>query len=185
MTFILLVLKEWKVSLIVLLSTLLLISIICISQLQNAKDKVKSEFANYITTVEKQNLININKQKQKEVDVLNKQQKIEVLHAKEIKKLQADVVSANDELNSLSKQLTKAKQHINTAPIDQVRSYSSTATELLETCSSRVIYYATKADEHRANETRAIDTYNSLIDTYNTHNTYNQDNKKELPVESP
>ena len=62
MTFILLVLKEWKVSLIVLLSTLLLISIICISQIQNAKDKVKNEFDNYITTVEKQNLININKQ---------------------------------------------------------------------------------------------------------------------------
>ena len=64
MTFILLVLKEWKVSLIVLLSTLLLISIICISQLQNAKDKVKNEFDNYITTVEKQNLININKKKE-------------------------------------------------------------------------------------------------------------------------
>lgn len=185
MTFILLVLKEWKVSLIVLLSTLLLISIIRISQLQNAKDKVKNEFANYITTVEKQNLININKQKQKEVEVLTKQQKIEVSHAKEIKKLQADVVSANDELNSLSKQLTKAKQHINTAPIDQVRSYSSTTTELLETCSSRVIYYASKADEHAANEKYTIDTYNSLIDTYNTYNTYNQDNKKELPVESP
>ena len=60
MTFILLVLKEWKVSLIVLLSTLLLISIICISQLQNAKDKVKNEFDNYVTTVEKQNLIDIN-----------------------------------------------------------------------------------------------------------------------------
>ena len=73
MTFILLVLKEWKVSLIVLLSTLLLISIICISQIQNAKDKVKNEFDNYITTVEKQNLININKQKQKELEILEKQ----------------------------------------------------------------------------------------------------------------
>ena len=72
MTFILLVLKEWKVSLIVLLSTLLLISIICISQLQNAKDKVKNEFVNYITTVEKQNLININKQMQKEIEILTK-----------------------------------------------------------------------------------------------------------------
>ena len=60
MTFILLVLKEWKVSLIVLLSSLLLISVICILQLQNAKDKVKNEFDNYVTTVEKQNLIDTN-----------------------------------------------------------------------------------------------------------------------------
>ena len=78
MTFILLALKEWKVSLIVLLSTLLLISIICISQIQNAKDKVKNEFVNYITTVEKQNLINQNKQKQKELEILEKQKQIEV-----------------------------------------------------------------------------------------------------------
>lgn len=164
MTFILLVLKEWKVSLIVLLSTLLLISIICISQLQNAKDKVKNEFDNYITTIEKQNLININKQKQKEVEVLTKQQKIEVLHAKEIKKLQADVVSANDELNSLSKQLTNNASKLSKLTEEQNRAYTTTLSELFEDSTTKYLDMARIADDHRLAEQRCVGLYNALID---------------------
>ena len=106
MPFLLLILKEWKVSLIVLLSTLLLISIICISQIQNAKDKVKNEFANYITTVEKQNLINQNKQKQKELEILEKQKQIEVNYNEQTKALSNDVIIARNSANSLSNQMS-------------------------------------------------------------------------------
>ena len=171
MTFILLVLKEWKVSLIVLLSTLLLISIICISQLQNAKDKVKNEFDNYITTVEKQNLININKQKERELEIANKQRETEVKYVKQIKELQTDVANTNASNRSLQQQLTKAKSRISEAPVGEVRAYASTTTELLETCSARLEYYGTKAQEHREAEVRAVELYNNVVDGLTVNNT--------------
>ena len=171
MTFILLVLKEWKVSLIVLLSTLLLISIICISQLQNAKDKVKNEFDNYITTVEKQNLININKQKDRELEIANKQRETEVKYVKQIKELQTDVANTNASNRSLQQQLTKAKSRISEAPVGEVRAYASTTTELLETCSARLEYYGTKAQEHREAEVRAVELYNNVVDGLTVNNT--------------
>ena len=126
MTFILLVLKEWKVSLIVLLSTLLLISIICISQIQNAKDKVKNEFDNYITTVEKQNLININKQKERELEILEKQKQIEVQHNEQIKNLSNDVANARDSANSLQQKLNTNSSKFNTLTIEQANTYNKT-----------------------------------------------------------
>ena len=171
MTFILLVLKEWKVSLIVLLSTLLLISIICISQIQNAKDKVKNEFDNYITTVEKQNLININKQKDRELEIANKQRETEVKYVKQIKELQTDVANTNASNRSLQQQLTKAKSRISEAPVGEVRAYASTTTELLETCSARLEYYGTKAQEHREAEVRAVELYNNVVDGLTVNNT--------------
>ena len=171
MPFLLLILKEWKVSLIVLLSTLLLISIICISQLQNAKDKVKNEFDNYITTVEKQNLININKQKERELEIANKQRETEVKYVKQIKELQTDVANTNASNRSLQQQLTKAKSRISEAPVGEVRAYASTTTELLETCSARLEYYGTKAQEHREAEVRAVELYNNVVDGLTVNNT--------------
>ena len=171
MPFLLLILKEWKVSLIVLLSTLLLISIICILQLQNTKDKVKNEFDNYITTVEKQNLININKQKDRELEIANKQRETEVKYVKQIKELQTDVANTNASNRSLQQQLTKAKSRISEAPVGEVRAYASTTTELLETCSARLEYYGTKAQEHREAEVRAVELYNNVVDGLTVNNT--------------
>ena len=171
MPFLLLILKEWKVSLIVLLSTLLLISIICISQLQNAKDKVKNEFDNYITTVEKQNLININRQKDRELEIANKQRETEVKYVKQIKELQTDVANTNASNRSLQQQLTKAKSRISEAPVGEVRAYASTTTELLENCSARLEYYGTKAQEHREAEVRAVELYNNVVDGLTVNNT--------------
>lgn len=171
MSFLLLILKEWKVSLIVLLSALLLISIICISQLQNAKDKVKNEFDNYITTIEKQNLININKQKDRELEIADKQRETEVKYVKQIKELQTDVANTNASNRSLQQQLTKAKSRISEAPVGEVRAYASTTTELLETCSARLEYYGTKAQEHREAEVRAVELYNNVVDGLTVNNT--------------
>ena len=164
MTFILLVLKEWKVSLIVLLSTLLLISIICISQLQNTKDKVQNDFDNYITTVEKQNLINQNKQKQKELEILEKQKEVEVNYAKQVKKLQSDLTNANTTNNSLLNTLSTIKSRVPTATDSEVRAYSETATELLGKCETGKLFYAQRADEHAYAEERAVSLYNALVD---------------------
>ena len=178
MTFILLVLKEWKVSLIVLLSTLLLISIICISQIQNAKDKVKNEFDNYITTVEKQNLINQNKQKQKELEILEKQKEVEVNYAKQVKKLQSDLTNANTTNNSLLNTLSTIKSRVPTATDPEVRAYSETATELLGKCETGKLFYAQRADEHAYAEERAVSLYNALVDSEDVADNPDTNNKE-------
>ena len=167
MTFILLVLKEWKVSLIVLLSTLLLISIICISQLQNAKDKVKNEFDNYITTVEKQNLINQNKQKQKEIEILTKQKEVEVNYNEQIKALSNDVAVARNSANSLSKQLADNTIKLSTASKTEVRAYTTTLSELFEDSTTKYREVSEIADEHRLAEERCVGLYNALVDADN------------------
>ena len=177
MTFILLVLKEWKVSLIVLLSALLLISIICITQLQNAKDKVKNEFDNYIDTVEKQNLINQNKQKQKEVEVLNKQQKIEVQHNEQIKNLSNDVANARDSAYSLQQKLNTNSSKFNTLTKEQANTYNNTISNILSNSLTEYQGMARIADDHRLAEQRCVGLYNALID--------DTDNKKGLSTESP
>ena len=177
MTFILLVLKEWKVSLIVLLSTLLLTSIICISQLQNAKDKVKNEFDNYITTVEKQNLININKQKQKELEILEKQKQIEVQHNEQIKNLSNDVANARDSAYSLQQKLNTNSSKFNTLTKEQANTYNNTISNILSNSLTEYQGMASIADDHRLAEQRCVGLYNALID--------DTDNKKGLSTESP
>jgi hypothetical protein len=165
MTFILLVLKEWKVSLIVLLSTLLLISIICISQIQNAKDKVKNEFDNYITTVEKQNLININKQKQKEIEILTKQKEVEVNYNEQIKALSNDVAVARNSANSLSKQLTNNASKLSTASKTEVDAYNKSISVVLEDSTRKYLNMAGEADAKRLAEERCVGLYNALVDS--------------------
>ena len=167
MTFILLVLKEWKVSLIVLLSTLLLISIICISQLQNAKDKVKNEFDNYITTVEKQNLININKQQQKELEILEKQKQIEVQHNEQIKNLSNDVANARDSAYSLQQKLNTNSSKFNTLTKEQANTYNNTISKLFSESIEEYREMGSRADEHRLAEERCVGLYNALVDVDN------------------
>ena len=165
MPFLLLILKEWKVSLIVLLSSLLLISLIFTGSLNRSKDKIEYEFKEYRAYVEKQTLINSNKQKQQELEAANKQVEIERKYNEKITKLQNDIAAVNSSNRSLSEQLTKANARISKAPVEQVRSYSSTATELLRDCSNEYTEMAERAEQHRLAETRAVDTYNSLVDT--------------------
>ena len=167
MPFLLLVLKEWKVSLIVLLSTLLLISIICISQIQNAKDKVKNEFDNYITTVEKQNLINQNKQKQKEIEILTKQKEVEVKYNEQIKALSNDVAVARNSANSLSKQLADNTVKLSTASKTEIRAYTTTLSELFEDSTTKYLDMAGEADAKRLAEARCVSLYNALVDVDN------------------
>ena len=167
MPFLLLILKEWKVSLIVLLSTLLLISIICISQIQNAKDKVKNEFDNYITTVEKQNLINQNKQKQKEIEILTKQKEVEVKYNEQIKALSDDVIIARNSANSLSKQLADNAIKLSTASKAEVSTYNKSISVVLEDSARKYLDMAGEADAKRLAEERCVGLYNSLVDVDN------------------
>ena len=164
MPFLLLILKEWKISLIVLLSSLLLISFIFIGDLNRSKDKIEYEFKEYKAYIEKQNLINSKKRKEQELEAANKQVEIERKYNEKITKLQNDIANTNASNRSLQQQLTKAKSRISEAPASEVRTYASTTTELLETCSARLEYYGTKAQEHREAEVRAVELYNNVVD---------------------
>ena len=175
MPFLLLILKEWKVSLIVLLSTLLLISIICISQLQNAKDKVKNEFDNYITTVEKQNLINQNKQKQKEIEILTKQKEVEVKYNEQIKALSNDVAVARNSANSLSKQLTNNASKLSTASKTEVDAYNKSISIVLEDSTTKYLDMAGEADAKRLAEEQCVGLYNALVDGVDNPDTNNKE----------
>ena len=178
MPFLLLILKEWKVSLIVLLSTLLLISIICISQLQNAKDKVKNEFANYITTVEKQNLINQNKQKQKEIEILTKQKEVEVKYNEQIKALSNDVAIARNSANSLSKQLADNTVKLSTASKAEVNTYNESLSIILEDSTRKYLDMAGEADAKRLAEERCVGLYNALVDVVDVAEKPDTNNKE-------
>lgn len=170
MTFILLVLKEWKLSLVAVLSTLLAISVIFGLHSSSEKAQVEAEFKTYTQEIEHQNLLAANMQKQREVKLLAKQNEIEVLHNAEIKKLQTDVANATAASHSLSEQLTKAKSRIPTADITATRVYAQTVTELFRNCTAEYTEMGIRADEHRVNEDRAIDLYNSLVDELNHNN---------------
>ena len=158
MPFILLAIKEWKLTLIAVLFALLLACTLFGYNLSLSKDKVEEE----------QNLLNENKAKQRNIAVLAKQNEIEVSHNAEIKRLQADVNSATAATHSLSEQLNKAKARIPTAEPNEARIYAETVTELFRNCTAEYAEMGSRADEHRINEDRAVDLYNSLIDELNT-----------------
>lgn len=160
----------WKYK--VLVAIILLITYIGVlkSDIRDLKvDKlgIIAEHQEYVNSVKEQNILNELKRKEQELEATNKQVEIERKYNEKITKLQNDIATVNSSNRSLSEQLTKAKSRISTAPIEQVRSYSSTATELLRDCSIKYTEMAGIAQQHRLAETRAVETYNSLVDVLN------------------
>lgn len=152
---------------ILLLITYVFILRADISSLKIDKLELIAKHQDYVNSVKEQNLLNDQKRKEQELEVANKQIEIERKYNEKITKLQNDIANANSSNRSLSEQLTKANSRISKAPVEQVRSYSSTATELLRDCSNRYTEMARLAQQHRLAETRAVETYNSLVDILN------------------
>lgn len=150
---------------ILLLITYVFILRADIDSLKIDKLELIAKHQDYVNSVKEQNLLNEQKRKEQELEVANKQIEIERKYNEKITKLQNDIANANSSNRSLSEQLTKANSRIAKAPVEQVRSYSSTTTELLRDCSNEYTEMAERAEQHRLAETRAVDTYNSLVDT--------------------
>ena len=119
------------------------------------------------TTVEKQNLINQNKQKQKELEILEKQKQIEVQHNEQIKNLSNDVANARDSAYSLSKQLTNNASKLSKLTEEQNRAYTTTLSELFEDSTRKYLDMAGEADAKRLAEERCVGLYNALVDVDN------------------
>ena len=177
----------WKYKSVVIISLLLLWVVVLKQDVKKEQHRVLEgvqSFEEYKKEQREIYLDAVNKAKETEKELINKQLEVERKYVKEIEKLNLDISRANNSINGLHKELSRAKTSISTAPEQQVRDYSKTATELLDYCSGRIIYYATKADKHAIAEKRAVETHNTLIDTYNTNIMDNKsiiDNKKSLP----
>ncbi len=73
-----------------------------------------------------------------------------------IKQIQSDADSARSSANSLSKQLSIAKQRVSTAPRETVIEYADSSSDIFESCISEYRAVAQKADEHAADAERLI-----------------------------
>jgi len=79
-------------------------------------------------------------------------------HAK-IKQIQSDADSARSSADSLSKQLSIAKQRVSTASRETIIEYSNTGSDVLESCITEYRAVAQKADEHAASQRRLEDMW--------------------------
>ncbi|WND04507.1 hypothetical protein [Acinetobacter soli] len=73
-----------------------------------------------------------------------------------IKQIQSDADSARSSADSLSKQLSIAKQRVSTAPRETVIEYANTNSDVLESCITEYRTVAKKADEHAADAERVV-----------------------------
>ena len=113
---------------------------------------------------QKQDLLEAEKKAQEQqIEILSKQKIVEEKYAKQVKDLSNSLADATSTNARLLNTLETAKSRVQTATDTEVRDYSNTATELLGECAGRIIYYATKAQEHRVNEERAVGMYNALV----------------------
>lgn len=177
----------WKYKSVVIVSLLLLWVVVLKQDVKKEQYRVLEgvqSFEDYKKEQREIYLDAVNKAKETEKELINKQLEVERKYVKEIEKLNLDISRANNSINGLHKELSRAKANISTAPEQQVRDYSTTITELYEHCTTEYLGMAQRADEHAIAEKRAVETYNTLIDTYNTNIVDNKnimDNKKSLP----
>lgn len=73
-----------------------------------------------------------------------------------LKQIQSDANSARSSADSLSKQLSIAKQRVSTASRETIIEYSNTGSDVLESCITEYRAVAQKADEHAADAERLI-----------------------------
>lgn len=76
-----------------------------------------------------------------------------------IKQVQSDADSARSSADSLSKQLSIAKQRVSTASRETIIEYADTNSDILEACTAEYRFVAQKADEHAADAERLIKTW--------------------------
>ena len=177
----------WKYKSVVIISLLLLWVVVLKQDVKREQYRVLDgvqAFEDYKKEQREMYLDVVNKAKETEKELINKQLEVERKYVKEIEKLNLDISRANNSINGLHKELSRAKTSISTAPEQQVRDYSTTITELYEHCTTEYLGMAQQTDKHAIAEERAVNSYNTLIDTYNTNimdNTSITDNKKSLP----
>ncbi|MBK0062132.1 MULTISPECIES: hypothetical protein [unclassified Acinetobacter] len=83
-----------------------------------------------------------------------------------IKQIQSDASAAQSAANSLSKQLSIAKQRLSSASRETVIEYADSSSDILESCITEYRNVAQKADEHAADAERLSNAW-PLVDSFN------------------
>lgn len=159
MSYLYLVLKYWRECIIAVLAFLLLICLFIQNhQAAEIKDQ-KQQHADYIT----QQQLAAEKSKvqaaQQEKVWSEKITKAEQNYNAKIKQIQSDATAAQSSANSLSKQLSIAKQRLSAASRETSDEYCATLGNVFERSIEEYTKMARYADEHRANEERLSDAW--------------------------
>ncbi|WP_152682179.1 hypothetical protein [Acinetobacter sp. 243_ASPC] len=143
--------------------TLIIILLICclfqsyqVNKFAGQAKDLKQQHADYITqqklAAEK---AKVQAAKQEKVWAEQIMQVEQNYHAK-IKQIQSDADSARSNADSLSKQLSIAKQRMSAAPRETVIEYADSSSDILESCITEYRAVAQKADDHAADAERLI-----------------------------
>lgn len=159
MSYLYLVLKYWRECIIAVLAFLLLICLFIQNhQAAEIKDQ-KRLHANYIT----QQQLAAEKAKvqaaQQEKVWAEQITKAEQNYNAKIKQIESDASDAQSSANSLSKQLSIAKQRLSAASRETSDEYCATLGNVYERSIEEYTKMARYADEHRANEERLSDAW--------------------------
>ncbi|WP_336165223.1 hypothetical protein [Acinetobacter ursingii] len=159
MTYLYLATKYWRECIIVALAFLLLICLFIQNhQAAEIKDQ-KQQHADYVTQQE----IAAEKSKvqaaQQEKVWAEQITKAEQNYNAKIKQIESDASDAQSSANSLSKQLSIAKQRLSAASRETSDEYCATLGNVFERSIEEYTKMARYADEHRANEERLSDAW--------------------------
>ncbi|MPW44785.1 hypothetical protein [Acinetobacter guerrae] len=159
MTYLYLAAKFWRECIIVFLAFLLLICMFVQNhQAAEIKDQ-KRLHANYIT----QQQLAAEKSKvqaaQQEKVWAEQITKAEQNYNAKIKQIESDASDAQSSANSLSKQLSIAKQRLSAASKETIIEYTNTSSDILESCITEYRNVAQKADEHAADAERLSEAW--------------------------
>ena len=159
MTYLYLAAKFWRECIIVFLAFLLLICMF-----------VQNHQAGQIKTLEQQRADYIIQQKlaaeKSKTQAAQQEQKwaeqitqAEQNYNVKIKQVQSDAIAAQSSANSLSKQLSIAKQRLSTASRETVIEYADSSSDILESCITEYRKMAGNADAERLDKEKLIEAW--------------------------
>ncbi len=161
MSYLYLVLKYWRECIIAVLAFLLLICLFIQNhQAAEIKDQ-KQQHADYVTQQEIAAEKSKTQAAQQEKIWAEQITKAEQNYNGKIKQIQSDAIAAQSSANSLSKQLSIAKQRMSAASRETSDEYCSTLGNVFERSIEEYTKMARYADEHRANEEKLSEAWPS------------------------
>ncbi|MFW2002935.1 hypothetical protein [Acinetobacter ursingii] len=161
MTYLYLALKYWRECIIVALAFLLLICLFIQNhQAAEIKDQ-KQQHADYITQQQLATERAKVQAAQQEKVWAEQITKAEQNYNAKIKQIQSDADSARSSADSLSKQLSIAKQRVSTASRETSGEYCATLGNVFERSIEEYTKMARYADEHRVNEEKLSEAWPS------------------------
>lgn len=149
--------KRW--TLIIILLSCCLFQSCQVNKLAGQVKNLKQQHADYITqqqlAAEKAKVQAAQRERRWAEQITQAEQNYNV----KIKQIQSDADSTRSSADSLSKQLSIAKQRLSAASRETVIEYSNTRSDILESCISEYRSVAQKADEHAVDAERLINAW--------------------------